>query len=656
MAQYFRIALHNAVYQYQLLSGKTGLSRVYGKRPCCVAENGYILGVNDACDKYHMYAGEPLSEALLQCADLYAEAPRFDIMRRGASAFLGICSRFGFARLSSFDECLLETDGIAEADIAVFTSEVRSAVEEELGIAASVIPCESTDNHLNPYSAHIDAERFSLEYLAEVLTFKLAVDNAGARMFSVEMTDKSGMQHRADQRVDAPCRDYAMLLFVLKNLLDLTVQWESITVNLYDICLGAEIPTAVQPAPSVREKNRPKVPWDYVSQNRRISALLNQKELTDFSKLTAYLKANPDHLNFAQLCALAEKATTRRLKLGNYYMNPDYAEKFVRESAVFEAHQPRVLVSGYCPLVLLFAIKERCSAKFYFSDIDERTTQTIRLLDAHSPCELLAPEAAEEGNYDISLSLSADAPFSAQTDILLVRKAFFSSEERKTVQDCRIAEVFDFGAYGFCGAAEQFAAIAVKRSALPSTTQIYSLDNDSRLVQEQKYFADAALPCWVLYRDARFDSVYDKLQFGLFDVQCSSQLKQRDYHEGGDLCVISSACIDSTGSVHLSDRCNRVYSDDISRYDIAAFAERDDVFVAAVHSTVLKVGRKPKGCIPNPSTILLVPKKNVQFTDEDLRYFSTPEFKNFYYTALNHQDFLLSSDYASQYFLGKVVS
>ncbi len=653
MAQYFKVELHNAVYQFQLLSGKTGLKKVYGSKPCCIAENGYILGVNNACEKFDITVGEPLSEALLKCADLYVEAPHYGLLRRGAALFADICSRFGTVRTAAFDTCLLETGELPPTDVHVFADALVGAIEEELHAVADIRTVTEADTSLNPYCAAVHLPASSLEYLAEQLSLRLGIEQASARLFSMETLDADGVLHRADRRVEVPCSDFAMVHFVLRNMVDLTLQATCISVNLYDVFIT---PKEAPPALSVKEKKRTDAPWNYQAQSKRLTDILNKNELYVFAKLTAYLSENPLSLSFDELCALAEKANTRRLKLGNQYINPDYAERFVEKCDALQTDKPRVLINGYCPFALLFLLKKTCRAELYYANLDERTLEVLGLLDPLSPCAPLDMRKAEEGTYDIAISGSVPLPYAADTEILLVKKTFFSEDSRKEIQGCRISDIFDFGTYGFGGATEQYAALIVRRGEQPHITVLHSLDDGCTVEQRQEYITDNSLPCWVIYRNERFDRVYGKLQFGVFDVQCSMQIKQRDYNAGGDICVVSAACIDGDGSVHLDDGCRHVASSDISKYEIAAYAERDDVFFAAARSSVLKVARKPKGCVPNPSTVLLIPKKDVTITGEDVAYYLTDEFRYFYTIALNHRKFLLSTDYLSQYFLGKVVS
>ena len=145
------------------------------------------------------------------------------------------------------------------------------------------------------------------------------------------------------------------------------------------------------------------------------------------------------------------------------------------------------------------------------------------------------------------------------------------------------------------------------------------------------------------------------MQFDIFDVSYF-EVKARDIQNSGEISVVSAEYIKKNGTVIIPDNCQHVNLQALAEYDFGKYVERDDVYIAAKTSTVIKVGRKPKGCIPNRSSVILIPKKEVSITPEDIQYYYTEDFRRFYDIALNRQNFMLSTDFVSLYFLGKRVS
>ena len=62
--------------------------------------------------------------------------------------------------------------------------------------------------------------------------------------------------------------------------------------------------------------------------------------------------------------------------------------------------------------------------------------------------------------------------------------------------------------------------------------------------------------------------------------------------------------------------------------------------------------KKPKGCLVNGSLAVLIPKNGINPTEEQLAFFSTQEYRNFYQTARNFQTRSLNVDTCSVFFYG----
>lgn len=651
---YFDIKLNNAAYSFQCRFDKTGLGGVYQNKPCCIAENGIVLGVNKACEQINIKINEPVEKALIKCADLYIEKPNYELINDCSLRFMKICSDFGIAKFLSYDKILLENDSFDESEAHYFIKAIKERISDELGAEANIDTYKTYASSFNKYSETVKADKNAAKILSARLSFKLKLDNAAARLFSIKVIDKSGIEHITDKRVAVPCCDSDMINFVIKTIFDNSIDADIISLSLFDIELTQQDTAAENKEPDIKTNLRRKKAWDYVKENKSITDFINKNGLYIYENLCEFLEENPLNLTFYELCALAEKANTRRLKLGNYYINPIYTEKFIKDCAALYKTKLKILINGYVPFLLMFMLNEYCRADLYYNNIDDKTLNIITKLEQYSPFVNLSLSPSHINNYDLIISYSINTLCKAKNEIIITKKAFLSSVERESIKSTAIDEIYDFGEFGFNGSFEQYIAIVISRSKAPNETKIVALDNNYSVLQKQRYITDDKLPCWILYRNKSFDSVYSKLQFGLFDIISGNNIKQRDYDANGNICVISAACIDLNGNVNTDKNCRYVMSSSIKENEAFNYIDRDDVFFASKKSTLLKVGKKPKGCIPGPSTVLLVPKNKIKITKDDLKYFSTNEFKQFYDTALNHQGFILSSDRISQYFLGKV--
>ena len=82
------------------------------------------------------------------------------------------------------------------------------------------------------------------------------------------------------------------------------------------------------------------------------------------------------------------------------------------------------------------------------------------------------------------------------------------------------------------------------------------------------------------------------------------------------------------------------------------FLNADNVYLTPNMTYYPRVIRKPKNTLVNGSVAILVPKQDMVLTNEQLRFFSTKEYRNFYWTARNHQTRSLNVDSCSVYFFG----
>ena len=62
--------------------------------------------------------------------------------------------------------------------------------------------------------------------------------------------------------------------------------------------------------------------------------------------------------------------------------------------------------------------------------------------------------------------------------------------------------------------------------------------------------------------------------------------------------------------------------------------------------------KKPKGCLVNGSLAILIPKKGITPTEEQMAFFSTQEYRHFYQIARNFQTRSLNVDACSVFFYG----
>ena len=95
-----------------------------------------------------------------------------------------------------------------------------------------------------------------------------------------------------------------------------------------------------------------------------------------------------------------------------------------------------------------------------------------------------------------------------------------------------------------------------------------------------------------------------------------------------------------------------VDENELSLYAVSKYLNAENVYLTPNMTYKPRVIRKPKNCLVNGSVAILIPKDDVHITDEQLHYFSSKEYRDFYQIARNFQTRSLNVDSCSVYFYG----
>ena len=162
------------------------------------------------------------------------------------------------------------------------------------------------------------------------------------------------------------------------------------------------------------------------------------------------------------------------------------------------------------------------------------------------------------------------------------------------------------------------------------------------------------MPYWIIYRNSFFDSIYNKLSFNEFSVFRDRQITNSKLNAKEGIRVIKSRNINDAGTeiLNISGYDSFIEDSKISELSVAKYLNADNVFLTPNMTYNPRVIRKPKNCLVNGSVAILIPKENIKITDEQLLYFSTKEYRDFYQIARNYQTRSLNVDACSVYFYG----
>lgn len=227
---------------------------------------------------------------------------------------------------------------------------------------------------------------------------------------------------------------------------------------------------------------------------------------------------------------------------------------------------------------------------------------------------------------------------------------------RKIIRNLKIETIIDFGEKGFEGILIETICLVIDTKKKPGETNVISIPREVRLVKQQKYITDAKLPYYVIYRNEVFDMIWDSMVFGIFSVFRDRQITNKSLSRNGEFRVIKSRNISDDGSTIIDipgyDAFFGGSVDELKKYSVYRYLDQD-VYIAPNMTYKTRIGIKPKGTIVNGSVAILVPKQGITLSNSDLRYISSPEYREFMRIAQNYQTRTLNIDSNSVYFYGK---
>ena len=249
----------------------------------------------------------------------------------------------------------------------------------------------------------------------------------------------------------------------------------------------------------------------------------------------------------------------------------------------------------------------------------------------------------------------------AHTVSLIMPKNLLNTPEYSGLRDFILSKnvhsILDFGEKGFKGVLIETINIILSNSEQKKCVFIESKVKNQILNQDKNYIFDKNLPYWVIYRNAHFDSILNKMDLGVFDVFRDRQITKSiliSQKNQSSIRVLRSQNISDNGC-EVIDKDNYdcfIDKDVLQKLAVNKFIDNDFVYLTPNMTYNCRVMKKEKGYIVNGSVAILIPKYHFQLTEKQLLFFSSNEFREFYAVARNYQTRSLNIDACSCYWFG----
>ena len=435
-----------------------------------------------------------------------------------------------------------------------------------------------------------------------------------------------------------------------------------------------------------------------------VGRTIEEYGLVDAQKLAAFMQDNPCNLGGATLARIAELTNAKRENHAAYYTNKFIVNEIFKELPEFEKEEiailePSVGVGNFLPFIFK-KYEQVKKVTIDVADIDEKNLEILKLLLQRQEIppnvslnfihadtllhpftkrydlvvgnppftKLRAKEAAaylkHNQNQDTTNTFEfflEKAMRIADYVVMITPKAILNTPEfmvtRQLLAAKKIDCIQDYGENGFKGVLVETVCLFIDTNGKPGNTNVMSLSRKKCMIQKQRYITDRAYPYWIIYRDAFFDRISKRLEFDKFTVFRDRQITNSNttQEKGSDcLRVIKSRNISDDGKqlIDIPGYDSYIKKSTAQSLHAYRYVGNEQVYLTPNMTYKPRVMRNITGTVVNGSVAILIPKEHMELTQEQMSYFSSYEYRQFYQIARNYQTRSLNVDAASVFFYG----
>ncbi|WP_108245998.1 DNA cytosine methyltransferase [Muricauda brasiliensis] len=464
-------------------------------------------------------------------------------------------------------------------------------------------------------------------------------------------------------------------------------------------CLGEAVPTGVfkNIASNIKKANKS----ESLSLSQ-IKSLEEEFKLNETDNIVRFIKTNFKNYSLNNIFLIAEHSNSERLKTSAYFTRKDIAYSVIKDLPELKKKkkirilEPSVGVGNFIPLLfdkyenkdevildvcdidnnslqilktILSKIKVPQNFKINFKHIDfllwncktkydivvgnppyGKVTKNKELLDLYK----FKTHNSDTNNifsFFIEKSLRLGNYVS-----LIVPKSLLNAPEfnktREVLKGCDLQKICDYGEKAFKGVKIETVSFLCS-SSVPTKDSVIieSYIKNSYKDESKKYIFSDDFPYWLIYRDASFDNVVSKMKLDIFNSFRDRQITKSITQTKGKVRVLKSRNI-GNNEVKEIDGYD-CYVDEIDELAVSKFYNESDVVMVPNLTYYPRASFLPKNSITDGSVALLTLKNGSRLpTEQDLEFYSSEEFENYYRVARNYGTRSLNIDNNSVFFFG----
>lgn len=442
--------------------------------------------------------------------------------------------------------------------------------------------------------------------------------------------------------------------------------------------------------------------------DKEIIEIIKLRSLERSSNLTKFLEENRSVYTDSTILRIIEMSNTKRQTHSAFYTNSFIVEHIIEDLPDFEKDEitivePSVGAGNFLKL-LYKKYEDKKRVNLLLIDIDESILWILESLN-HVPdnfnVKYICNDFLDYNFDDISIDLViGNPPFSKVSgktlkkylennynkdtknlaelflekairisdyvSLIMPKNILNTSEFAKTrrlLKEKSVDYIHDFGELGFKGVLVETINLMIGTKTKRQNTVIKSITDSYILKQKLSYISDEDLPYWVIYRNDFFDRVYENMEFNIFDVFRDRQITTKnsiiENKKSSDdyVRVLKSRNISDDGRkiIDIEAYDSYISVKELDNLTVKKYMDRDDVYMTPNMTYKPRVMKKERGYVVNGSIALLIPKNNKTLNIEQMKYFSTKEYREFYKIARNKQTRSLNIDKTSVFWFGRKI-
>ena len=442
--------------------------------------------------------------------------------------------------------------------------------------------------------------------------------------------------------------------------------------------------------------------------DKEIEMVIEKEKLEEIENLTTFLKESRDVYSDSTILRIIEMSNTKRQTHSAFYTNRFIVEHIVEDLPNFEDDEitivePSVGAGNFLKL-LYKKYQEKKKVNLILIDIDENILKILESLN-HIPenfdvsyiCADFLDYDFEDTKIDLVIGnppfskvsgkdlkkyiannsnkdtknlaeffLEKAIRISSYVSLILPKNILNTPEFKETrdlLKENSIDYIHDFGELGFKGVLVETINLMIDTQIKRQNTIVKSVTDSNVLKQKLSYISDEELPYWVIYRDDFFDKVFSKMEFNIFDAfrdrQITTKNSTLDNKRDSDdyVRVLKSRNISEDGSkiIDIENYDSFISVEELNDLTVKKYIDIDDVYMTPNMTYKPRVMKKEKGYVVNGSIAILIPKEKMVLTEEQRKYFSTDEYREFYKIARNKQTRSLNIDKTSVFWFGRKI-